>query len=137
MKKLNSKGKGIICFDVDDTLVIYDFDKEKYQKESVVLKTGIEGSNTRVLLPNTPTIELLKSAKRRGHFVIVWSAGGEHWAFEAVKKLKLTKYVDFVMEKPGKCIDDLPTSHWMMQSLPLIREGFTMGFNGIIEDKKD
>lgn len=76
-------------FDVDDTLIMwYD--------------NGITWE------PHTKHVDMLKKAKIRGQFVVVWSAGGYEWAEKAVKMLKLEKYVDIVMSKPDWWVDDLP-----------------------------
>ena len=102
------ESENIVCFDVDDTLVIWN------------VPPGEEG-NTRVfdnfgfkekLLPHRAHIKLLKQFKARGQFVIVWSQGGHQWASEVVKYLELTEYVDLIMAKPKWIVDDLPASAW-------------------------
>jgi predicted phosphatase len=93
-----------VFFDVDDTLILWNPTPEqkkangfKYQDDDGVF----------TYVPHKIHIESLKNHKSRGHFVVVWSAGGYKWAEKAVKMLELEEYVDLVIAKPKWCYDDL------------------------------
>lgn len=58
-------------------------------------------------LPHHRHIDLLKKFAMRGHGVIVWSAGGEDWAYYIVKTLGLLNVVDITVSKMDWFIDDL------------------------------
>lgn len=95
------KDQQTVAFDIDETLFMHD--ENGFQ--SIVNPY----SNTSVIgCPNSKHIELLKQYKGRGMFTIAWSAAGSEWAETVVKELNLESYVDLVMRKPDKLVDDLP-----------------------------
>lgn len=98
----------VVCFDVDETLVIWNWPQSLVDKTFVFDNFGAAER----LLPHDKHIKLMKDFKVRGHKVIVWSQGGYAWAREVVKKLELESYVDFVMAKPKWLIDDVSPSGW-------------------------
>ncbi len=102
----------MVCFDVDDTLVVWNIPAGR---ESETIKFDNFGFSEN-LLPHHEHIKLLKQFKVRGQFVIVWSQGGPQWAAEVVKKLGLADHVDMVMAKPKWIIDDLPAAVWTKRS---------------------
>lgn len=95
------KNDHIIGFDVDDTLVMWDLPDTDLRVGGYPVKVHKEH------------VEAIKKAKARGHFVIVWSQGGQEWANEVVRTLQLQDYVDLVMCKPKWIFDDLPADAWM------------------------
>ena len=105
----------IIVCDVDDTLVMWIWDQyERTELEEAGLMVDVTQNNfsTRVK-PNLEHIELLKRYKAKGKFIIVWSQSGYAWAETVVKALKLESYVDLILTKPEKDIDDLDANEWM------------------------
>lgn len=56
--------------------------------------------------PIVEHVDLVKSWKNRGYFVIVWSHGGWEHAQHAVRALKLERFVDLIITKPSKHLDD-------------------------------
>lgn len=92
-------------FDVDDTLLMWNIPEGTPENELVGVSYVPEFIEYG--LPNKHNIDLLKKMKRRGHSVVVWSAGGSDWAEAVVQALRLEKYVDAVMPKPDYYIDDL------------------------------
>lgn len=98
--------------DVDDTLVAWSshlLDSKVYEKISIPFDHFIEEA-----VINTHNVEHLKKMARRGHVVIVWSAGGVDWANAVVKALELGTYVDAVLEKPTYYLDDVEDPrNWM------------------------
>lgn len=104
------ENENIVAIDVDGTLVAPYSRLQSYSEED-------EDRQIRILNPYSNTIswfiplhqhvELLKQYKGRELFVIVWSAGGAKWAEAVVKTLELQEYVDLIMTKPSKLVDDL------------------------------
>lgn len=106
------KNEQIVCVDVDDTLVIWS---DHFTQPHVNSQTFIDPYDNSVnyLIPHQQHIDLIKKYKGRGFFIIVWSAGGVRWAESVVKTLGLENYVDKVMTKPAKYVDDLSCDKWM------------------------
>lgn len=98
--------ENVAVFDCDDTIVMWDsqFDRDDYTKIPFV--DPYDGS-VNYLKPHRKHIALLKKYKGRGMTVIVWSAAGYKWAESIVKTLELEEFVDVIMTKPSKFIDDL------------------------------
>lgn len=74
--------------DVDNTLIMWE-------------------KNGHTWKPHNAHIELLKRAKIRGQFVVVWSAGGGEWAEKAIDLLGIREFVDIAIGKPMWWVDDL------------------------------
>lgn len=110
----------IICCDVDDTLIMWSLGNSTDHK-AIPLERTLEDGMVIVeyVLPHNKHIQQLKTHKTRGHYIIVWSAGGSQWAKNAVKLLGIENYVDLVMAKPTWCYDDkqpedyMPRSQWI------------------------
>ncbi len=98
----------VVVIDCDDTLVMWSETEERHLAGSgkVCLQDPYD-QTTVYLLPHTQHINLIKKYKVQGYTVIVWSAAGALWAKEVVDQLKLHDYVDFIMSKPIKYVDDL------------------------------
>ena len=91
--------KPIAYFDVDDTLVMWDYDAEALEFVEI----------NRMCMPvHRIHVEIMKKHKARGHTIVVWSQGGSEWAEMAVKALGLEDTVDIIMPKPYWAYDDLP-----------------------------
>lgn len=98
----------VFC-DIDDTLVMWS-DLFSQPHEGAIPIIDPYDNSTNYLVPHKKHINLLKKYKGRGQSVIIWSAGGYKWALSVVKALGLEEYVDLVMSKPMKYIDDLQAS---------------------------
>lgn len=96
--------ENVVCFDVDDTLVLWH--AECYTSDKIQILCPY-GGDYNLLKPHKAHIDLLKKYKGRGLKVVVWSAGGYKWAEAVVKALKLEEFVDYIMTKPSKIVDDL------------------------------
>jgi phosphoserine phosphatase len=96
-----------VFFDVDDTLVIWDW--KKLNPDGV----GLIQVGTELVMPHQRHIELMKQFKARKHTVVVWSQGGHEWAEAVCKALGIEDVVDFVMDKPNWYVDDLHATAWM------------------------
>jgi hypothetical protein len=96
----------VVAVDVDQTLILHDYENHPllplkvincpYKKEP--LTVAIHKAH----------VDLVKDYKARGFFVIVWSHAGFNWANTVVKHLMLADYVDLIMTKPSKHVDDTP-----------------------------
>ena len=113
------KSTKIIYFDVDDTLILWDW-RSYTDDESQLVDLLSPNSKTSIsVLPHERHIHLLKQFKVRGHTIVVWSQGGWAWAEAVVKALGLENDVDVVMEKPNWYVDDLPAATYMANPIYL------------------
>ena len=104
----------VVCFDVDDTLIRWIWDEqERLQHCNEMLEIDTTNRFQTMVLPYYEHIELLKRYKAKGKFIIVWSQSGYEWAKKVVETLNLTEYVDLVLTKPEKYVDDLNANEWM------------------------
>ena len=101
------KATRVVMFDVDDTLVMWDWREYSPDGEGTIDIVNTECNVIECVLPHYRHIQLLKQFKARGHTVIVWSQGGHSWAENVVKALQLQDLVDIVMDKPTWYVDDL------------------------------
>lgn len=95
MKPIIIDSDKVVFVDVDDTLVMWN------------------GANYK---PHQKHIDYVKASKKRGHRIVVWSAGGWEWASTIVESLGLTDYVDLIMSKPAWFLDDKEASHFMPEA---------------------
>ena len=97
-----------VYLDVDDTLIMWAPSQEDLDRYGIDFDHTYGDGTRRTgrLLPHRVHIRQLKRHAERGHTIFVWSAGGEEWAWAAVKALGLEEYVDFTMEKPRWAYDD-------------------------------
>jgi len=93
------------CFDVDDTLVMWEI-PNGFEEDLVTIQCR---DYIELLAPNKYNINHLKKLAKRGHAIVVWSAGGSDWAEAVVKALELEDFVEVVMSKPHYLIDDMPS----------------------------
>lgn len=103
------KSDNIVCFDVDDTLLMWEYDNDLLF-HSKARPINVNGCT---VLAHDTHIRKLKEFKAKGHYVIVWSQGGYEWAAEAVKLLRLEAYVDLVICKPKWYVDDNDANNFM------------------------
>lgn len=100
--------ENVVCFDVDDTLILWgrsgDYDLQMRCPYTGVIEGGVI---------HKQHVEMVKKHHNDGHFVIVWSGGGAPHAREAVERLHLSDYVDLIIEKPMQYYDDLDAHQFM------------------------
>lgn len=100
MIKIQDKGKAVVYFDVDETLVMW---------HSPADETCLYIANSGYpVKPHKKHVERLIEHASKGDLVIVWSQSGVDWCESVVKALDIEKYVDVVISKPEICYDDLP-----------------------------
>jgi FMN phosphatase YigB (HAD superfamily) len=97
-------------WDVDDTLIMYDWPEDKAHE---VVMIGVTPEDKIAVWPHKEHIKRLTSFKARGQSVVVWSQGGWYWAKTVVEALGIQDYVDVVMTKPRWYFDDLASHHWL------------------------
>lgn len=95
--------------DVDGTLLDWGYDEMPSPGKVEVECDG----HKFYLRPIKGNIEALKAHAVRGQTIVVWSAGGSHWAEAAVKALGLEQFVTVCLEKPRWYIDDLSAEAFM------------------------
>lgn len=99
----------VVACDVDDTLVMWEDNFNQPHEGAIEFIDPYDGSKN-YLKPHMKHVNLLKKYKGRGMCVMVWSAAGVKWAKAVVNTLGLQDYVDLVITKPSKYIDDLDAS---------------------------
>jgi predicted phosphatase len=99
-----------VVIDVDETLIT-KFSTVKGDKELTLRYYG----ETVYANPINRHIRLLKSYKKRGYEVTVWSANGYLWAKQVVEVLDLYQFVDIVASKPLKYVDDKDANTFMQR----------------------
>ena len=99
------KNDRVLVVDIDNTLIMWSKRHHEWGKNKIKIEDPLS-YETLYLTPHKVHIRLLKQHKARGYYVIVWSKASYHWANAVVEALDLTEYVDLVMSKPEKHIDD-------------------------------
>lgn len=102
-----------VFFDVDDTLVIWDWQSIVPDGNGLISITDPNDRVSVLVYPHNRHIELMKQFKARGHEIFVWSQGGHEWAEAVVLALGITHMVDYVLDKPNWYVDDLNATAWM------------------------
>lgn len=97
----------MVFFDVDETLVMHSLDNKDVHVVDPYDQTDL------YLTEHKKHVKLLKDHKARGYYVVVWSANGWRWAKEIVTQLALESYVDEIMTKPIKVVDDLQPNEFL------------------------
>lgn len=101
-----------VFFDVDQTLIMHT--KDLSSSDTVVkIYCPIDGRDLTFVI-NEPMVRLLKEEHSKGHFVTVWSRGGNQWATDVVKALDLEYYVHLTLDKPLVYFDDKPVDEWLI-----------------------
>lgn len=113
------KSSRIVMFDVDDTLVIWDWKSVNPDGNGLVYIRNPDGNCEELVMPHERHITLMRQFKARGHTVVVWSQGGHAWAESVCKVLGIESIVDIVMDKPSWYVDDLPSSAFMKSPIYL------------------
>lgn len=95
----------VVLVDVDETLICWS---KTFKKPGKNKKLFIDPytKDKLYLTPHGPHIRLLKQYKARGFAIVVASMAGVLWSQTIVDGLNLNKYVDIVMSKPIKHMDD-------------------------------
>lgn len=108
----------LVAYDIDDTIVMWDAEFDYTHADKVEFKDPYDGKLV-YLTPNKKHIDLLKKHKAQGMAVMVWSAGGAKWARSVIDTLELSEYVDIILTKPVKFVDDLQASEILGQRIYL------------------
>jgi predicted phosphatase len=111
------KNESIVCFDVDDTLILHK--DPKNGTVSLVVPNPYAEDHPYEVWVHTNHVRFIKEQKARGRCVIVWSAAGYRWAETIIGLLDLEEYVDYVITKPVMCVDDLEPSEYLPKSVYL------------------
>lgn len=103
-KPIIFRNNNVSGFDVDGTLISKG--RKRLFEGAIELRYGDE---TLYYKPNEEHIRYLKHCSNSGDLIIVWSKNRFQWAEQVVKVLKLEPYVDIVMCKLARHIDDKQT----------------------------
>lgn len=105
----------VTCFDVDDTLIYWDYKKSTIKmgipndSEITISLNGLKIKKHKII----EHVEELKRQKESGACIVVWSASGYEWAQAVVEALCISNYVDLIMSKPLRIYDDKNPQDWM------------------------
>ena len=94
-----------VLVDIDETLVCWSKTYRKPGKGKIAFVDPYT-KETVYLTPHKPHIRLVKQWKGRGFGIVVHSMAGVQWANTVLRVLELTKYVDVVMSKATRHLDD-------------------------------
>lgn len=122
-----AKSEQVITFDCDDTLIFWD--DQCYTggalENYIEMICPHDGAKTYHRV-HKRHVAFLKKQKAKGYTVVVWSAGGTAWAEAVVLKLGIEGYVDIVMSKPQKYVDDiLDANHILGNHIYLSEDGYS------------
>jgi hypothetical protein len=100
------KNENVVHVDIDDTLLLWD-----HPTIAGPDKLDIEFAGRTVFLtPHNYHVDLLKTYKERGYYIVFWSANGWAHAQRAVVALNLEELADgeygHIQTKPCKYMDD-------------------------------
>lgn len=96
--------------------VYCDVDKTLCFSHEGDIKVDYYGED-RYIRPHVEHISFLKSLKARGCHIKVQSHNGALWAANVVRALGLEDYVDEVITKPFKIIDDEDPKSWLPHTI--------------------
>lgn len=108
MKTPKENPDKVAYFDVDDTLIFFDKATEIPSGSRTVTLSDPKGVLHDEYLVNMDMLDLLREHARRGHTIVVWSAGGSTWAEYVVDALDIGHLVHYVLAKPTWIYDDCP-----------------------------
>lgn len=100
------KNQNVVAFDIDNTLLMWDKNHNEAHTDTIEVRDPYDDFKVLHLRPHKVHCRLLRQYKGRKFTVIAWSKAGADWAEAAIRVLNLEKYVDFVMTKPDRHIDD-------------------------------
>jgi hydroxymethylpyrimidine pyrophosphatase-like HAD family hydrolase len=97
-----------IFYDMDDTLIMHTKHISPLEQKVTI---DFYGENIDFAV-HTDHVKLLKNYKARGFTIFGWSGNGYKHAENVIKALNLEDYVDFVLTKPYRVIDDSEPNNW-------------------------
>lgn len=100
--------------DIDDTIILWDIDKYKHNKEDL---RWVGEDNSFPALPHLKNIDLIKKVKMQGYGIVFWSAAGVDWVEHVIKRLGLEELPDVIMSKPEFAVDDLLDAKKIIKSV--------------------
>jgi len=108
------KNDRTVFFDCDDTIVMWDHENHP---DALTFRDILDPDPNACysLVPHKRHIAMLKTFKRQGFSVVVWTQGGHLWAEEVVKVLGLEEFVDIAMAKPDTYFDDIEAKDFMQR----------------------
>lgn len=102
----------LVCpFDVDDTLIMWDYNPELQLPEIEIIDDTTRYRQT--FQVHEKHVNRIKQLKLKGEYIIVWSQGGYDWCRRVVEALGLTEFVDLCLTKPSRYYDDYPVESFM------------------------
>lgn len=131
------RGEKIYYSDVDETLVIIDEIPPGIDESKLIKIQNNKKGVTIYAMRHERHINLLKQMAARGFAIVVWSAGGEAWAWYIVNLLELEYIVDATMGKPDWYADDKGPNEFMKGRVYLHHGNPTKDLRGFVADALD
>lgn len=100
------RNENIIFTDIDDTIIMHNY---PLNAETVTIDFYGE---KRTFGVHSDHVKLLKNYRARGFIVIAWSGNGYKHTETVINALGINDYVDYVMTKPNRVIDDSEPNNW-------------------------
>jgi len=107
-----------IAFDVDSTLIMHD----KPETHDLEFIDPYDGTKQTARI-HTRHVDFLIRSRQQGYKIVVWSAGGKAYADVIVDALKIRPYVDLVLCKFIKFVDDLEANDILVNRIYIKEEG--------------
>lgn len=98
-----NKNENIVPVDVDKTLILPDYWN---YPQLPVIEYNYYGIKKKAAV-HTAHVELVRSYKKRGFFIRVWSNNGWKHCKEIIDQLDLVDFVDEIEAKSHRFVDDL------------------------------
>ena len=109
MKVINSNKT--VHFDVDDTLILWDYDSTHPDLKTVQIEC-FDGE-TRTFQIHERHIQKMEKYRAIGKTIVVWSQSSYDWAERVVLALDIQHLVDYCMRKPEFVVDDLQANNYI------------------------
>ncbi len=107
------RGPKMYGCDVDETLIMMDHIPPDIDESKLIKVKNNKKGVWAYAMPHVRHIDLMRKMAARGFKIVVWSAGGEDWAYYIVNKLGIQDLVDVTMGKFDWFADDLPPEQFM------------------------
>lgn len=135
-KIMRIRGEKTYASDVDETLVMMDHIPDDFDRSKLIKVNNNKNKPGAwaYAIRHERHIELMRQMAARGFAIVVWSAGGEDWAWYIVHLLGLEGLVDATMGKPDWFADDKKPEDFLKGRVYLDMGNPTKDLRGFVVD---